>query len=228
MTVAPDAGAASPILIRDATPENAAGIAEIANAAILTTTAIWTEHPVTEAERAEWIAARRSAGLPVLVAVASPGTDDGDEAPDGLRVGPGGGVAADRVLGYASYGPFRPHDGYRLTAEHSVYVRDGLRGRGIGRALLREIIDRARRAGLHALVAGIDASNTGSIRLHERLGFVRSGELRQVGAKFGDWLDLSFLVLHLDDAARPAPRVRGIVGAAQHPSVQVPAEHTAE
>ena len=172
--------------IRDARAGDAAAIAEIANAAILGSTAIWSERPVTAEDRESWIAERTGAGFPVLVAV----------------------DAEDRVLGYASYGPFRPHDGYRLTVEHSVYVREGLRGGGIGRALLAAVIDRARTAGLHAMVAGIDAGNAGSIRLHERLGFERAGELRQVGAKFGEWLDLAFLVLRLDDAERPGARAQ--------------------
>ena len=76
-------------------------------------------------------------------------------------------------------------------------------GGGIGAALLTALIDRARALGKHVMVAGIAAENTGSIRLHERMGFRQTGHLPQVGAKFGRWLDLAFLQLVLDDRAAP-------------------------
>lgn len=77
------------------------------------------------------------------------------------------------------------------------------RGAGIGRDLMNALIDRAGAAGVHVMVAAIEAGNTGSIRLHETLGFTDAGTLTQVGTKFGRWLDLTFLQLILDD--RPAP-----------------------
>ncbi|MGO2824188.1 MAG: GNAT family N-acetyltransferase, partial [Brachybacterium alimentarium] len=139
------------------------------------TTAIWNDDTVDVRNRADWIAARQQADFPVLVAV--------DEA--------------GAVLGYASYGPWRPHDGYRHTVEHSVHVREGLRGRGIGTLLLQAVIDRARAQGRHVMIAGVDAGNEASLRMHERLGFERTGVLREVGTKFGRWLDLAFLQLVL-------------------------------
>src|SRR5690606_8706159 len=84
--------------------------------------------------------------------------------------------------------------------EHSLYVREGLRGRGTGSALLTALLERARAQGIHVMVAGIDAENDGSVRLHERFGFTRVGVLPQVGTKFGRWLDLAFLQLVLDQA----------------------------
>ena len=99
----------------------------------------------------------------------------------------------DKVLGYASFGDWRAWDGYRHTVEHSVYVRSDQRGAGIGKALMEALIGRARDIGKHVMVAGIEAGNTGSIRLHEKLGFEQAGLLRQVGTKFGRWLDLAFL-----------------------------------
>lgn len=107
------------------------------------------------------------------------------------------------VLGYAAYGEWRAFDGYRLSAEHSVYVRKDARGQGVGAALLRALIERARTAGLHVLVAAISGDNAGSIRLHERLGFVRVGRMPEVGVKFGRWLDLELLQLVLDGRRRP-------------------------
>lgn len=86
-----------------------------------------------------------------------------------------------------------------------MYVRDGERGRGIGRALLEELIARARTRGAHVMVAGVESGNAGSIALHERLGFVEVGRMPQVGAKFGRWLDLTFLQLVLDGRPAPAP-----------------------
>jgi phosphinothricin acetyltransferase len=162
--------------IIDATATHADGIAAIYNHAVEHTTAIWNEHLVDAADRADWLAARQADGFPVLVAL----DEDGS------------------VLGYASYGPWRPFDGYRHTVEHSVYVREGLRGRGTGSALLTALLERARAQGIHVMIAGIDAENEGSVRLHERFGFTRVGVLPQVGTKFGRWLDLAFLQLVLD------------------------------
>ncbi len=169
--------------LRDAEPRDGGAIAAIYNDAVAHTTAIWNDATVDAADRVAWMTARQSAGHPVIVAV------DAD----------------DEAIGYATYGPWRPHDGYRHTVEHSVYVRDDQRGRGLGRSLMEALIDRARTAGIHVLIAGVDAGNTGSIALHERLGFVQVGTASQVGTKFGRWLDLTFLQLTLD-AGEPTPR----------------------
>lgn len=173
------------MLIRDANPADIAGITDIYNDAVANTTAIWNEQMVDVANRQAWLADRGKAGYPVLVAV-----DD-----------------HHAVLGYASFGDWRAWDGYRHTAEHSVYVRADQRGLGIGEALLRELIHRAQQSGKHVLVAGIEANNTASIKLHQKLGFQQTGHLHQVGSKFGRWLDLVFLQRILDDhdAPRGAP-----------------------
>jgi len=81
--------------------------------------------------------------------------------------------------------------------EHSVHVRSDRRGQGIGRALVAELIGRARAANKHVMLAGIDADNTVSIGLHESLGFRQVGHFHEVGFKFGRWLDLVFLELAL-------------------------------
>jgi phosphinothricin acetyltransferase len=111
--------------------------------------------------------------------------------------------SAEGVLGYASFGDWRAWDGYRHTVEHSVYVRADQRGKGVGEALVRALIERARKIGKHVMVAGIEANNVGSVRLHEKLGFEQVGHLKQVGAKFGSWLDLLFLQLVLDRRTEP-------------------------
>lgn len=177
--------------ILDATAAHAPGITAIYNHAVQHTTAIWNERTVDVRDRRAWIADRHDHGFPVLVAV--------DRADGGT------GEGADDVLGYATYGPWRPHDGYRHTVEHSVYVREGLQGRGTGTALLGALVDRARAQGIHVMIAGVDASNEGSVRLHERLGFERTGVLREVGTKFGDWLDLAFLQLILEPPGADGP-----------------------
>ena len=103
------------------------------------------------------------------------------------------GTDADRVAGFATFGDFRAWPGYRYTVEHSVHVAEAHRGRGIGTALMRILLERGAACGKHVMVAGIDADNRGSIRMHERLGFVQTGHLEEVGWKFGRWLDLVFM-----------------------------------
>ncbi|MBB3950488.1 GNAT family N-acetyltransferase [Aureimonas jatrophae] len=161
--------------IRDATPADIPGITRIYNDAVLNTTAIWNEAEVDEANRMAWLGDRNKVGYPVLVAI------DGDGA----------------VAGYASFGDWRAWDGYRHTVEHSVYVRSDQRGKGVGAAMMSVLMERARGCGKHVMVAGIEAENVASIRLHERLGFEKTGHLKQVGTKFGRWLDLAFLQLTL-------------------------------
>ncbi|PWR24655.1 GNAT family N-acetyltransferase [Zavarzinia aquatilis] len=160
--------------IRDATEGDLPGILAIYNDAVANTTAIWNETLVDLDNRRAWLHARLAQGYPVLVAV-----DDG------------------AVLGYASFGDWRAFDGYRHTVEHSVYVGANTRGRGVGRALLTALIPRAAALGKHVLVAGIEAGNQPSIRLHEQLGFLRTGLMPEVGIKFGRWLDLQFMQLTL-------------------------------
>ncbi len=167
--------------IRDAGPADVDGITDIYNDAVVNTTAIWNETKVDAANRTAWHADRQHLGYPVLIAA----EEDG------------------QVLGYASFGDWRAFDGYRHTVEHSVYVRADQRGKGIGDALMRALIERAREIGKHVMVAGIEAQNAGSIHLHEKLGFEQVGNLKEVGTKFGAWLDLAFMQLTLD--ARKTP-----------------------
>ena len=162
--------------IRNAEDRDLEGITAIYNHAVEHTTAIWNDTRVDVENRRTWLADRRRAGYPVLVAV----NDQGD------------------VLGYASFGDWRAFEGYRHTVEHSVYVRADMRGGGIGKALMMALIGQAKAIGKHVMVAGIEAGNAGSIQLHEKLGFTQVGLLKEVGIKFGNWLDLAFLQLILD------------------------------
>ena len=168
------------LLIRDAMPADAGAIAAIYNDAVRHTTAILMEGEVDAANRAQWMEARQGIGYPVLVA-----------------------EAGGRVLGYAAFGDWRPFDGFRGTVENSVYVAPEARGQGVAQALLAALIPRARACGKHVIVAAITAENTASLRLHEKLGFVETARMPQVGQKFGRWLDLVFLQLQLDPAPTP-------------------------
>jgi len=170
-------------LIRDALETDLAGIREIYNDAVLSTTAIWNEQAVDLANRKAWFDLRQTQGYPILVAV----------------------DAADEVLGYSSFGDWRPFDGFRHTVEHSVYIRADQRGNGLGPLLMQALIERARTCDKHMMVAAIESGNTASIRLHERLGFATTGQMPQVGTKFGRWLDLTFMQLNLTPGA-PAPK----------------------
>ncbi|MCA1859544.1 N-acetyltransferase family protein [Janthinobacterium sp. HSC-3S05] len=167
--------------IRDAHAGDIEAITAIYNDAVSNTLAIWNERTVDAANRAAWLADRQRAGYPVLVAIDAEGT----------------------VAGYASFGDWRPFEGFRHTVEHSVYVRHDRRGAGVGKALMTELIARACGLGKHVMVAGIEAGNAGSIALHKQLGFEEVGLMRQVGTKFGAWLDLAFLQLQLDTRSDP-------------------------
>lgn len=174
---------ATPLRVRDAGEHDLAAITEIYNDAVLHSTAIWNETPVDLENRRAWMRDRARSGFPILIA----------ERGDG------------ETIAYASFGDWRPFSGYRQTVEHSIYVRTDVRRTGVGALLVGELIARARLLGKHAMIAGIDATNAGSIRLHEKFGFMRVGTFPEVGAKFGSWLDLTCMELRLDDAASPTP-----------------------
>ena len=167
--------------IRDATVADIPAILEIYNHAVLHTTAIWNEKTVDLANRMAWMAERQQMGYPILVAVDS----------------------EQRVLGYASFGDWRAFEGYRHTVEHSVYVHPQAQRGGVGKALMHELIGRAQPLHKHVMVAAIEAGNTASISLHRQLGFMQTGLMKEVGTKFGRWLDLVFMQLLLDTQEHP-------------------------
>lgn len=161
--------------------EHAAPILAILNEAIVNSTALYDYVPRPPEAMAAWFAAKRANRFPVVGAV----------------------DASGQLLGFASWGTFRAFPAYKYTVEHSVYVHHAHRGQGLGKGLILELVRRARAADLHALMGCIDAGNGGSIALHERLGFVHAGTFRQVGFKFGRWLDAAFYQLLLDTPAAP-------------------------
>ncbi|MCS6776806.1 MAG: N-acetyltransferase family protein [Chloroherpetonaceae bacterium] len=163
------------LTIRPATEADLPAILEIYNEAIVNSTATADEDPQNLEQRADWFRARQEAGYPVFVA-----------------------EGAGAVIGWSALSAFRPHSGYRFTAEVSVYIAAGHRGRGIGARLLAALIDAARSRGLHTLVSVIDGSNMASVRLHRRFGFQLAGNVRQAYHKFGRWHDAVYLQLLLD------------------------------
>lgn len=102
-------------------------------------------------------------------------------------------VATDAtgVLGYGYYAPFRERSAYRFTVEDSIYVREDVRGQGVGKMLVTHLIERATAAGLRQMIAVIgDSENVGSIGVHASLGFHMIGTMKSAGLKFGRWLDV--------------------------------------
>jgi L-amino acid N-acyltransferase YncA len=164
------------MLIRDAQTGDLDQILAIYNHVIATSTAVYAIQPTSLAERAEWFEQRRQRGFPVLVA-----------------------AEGDAVLGFSSFAEFRgAWSGYRYSVEHSVHVRADARGRSVGRQLVEALFPIAAAQGKHVMIGGVDAANEGSIRFHERLGFARVAHFKEVGHKFGRWLDLVFLQRFLD------------------------------
>jgi L-amino acid N-acyltransferase YncA len=171
--------------VRDATDDDLEATLVIYNQLVAETMVTWQDEPETLDERRAWVAARRARGFPVLVAV-----DEG----------------SGTVAGIGAYGDFRDSiskSGYRFTVEHSIHVREGWRSRGVGPLLLDALVERARAAGVHVMVAGIDGANEGSIRFHERHGFVETARMPEVGYKFGRWLDLVLLQRFIDPPGAP-------------------------
>lgn len=156
--------------IRDATEGDFAEITAIYNEILLNSTAIYRDESTTVEERIAWWQGRRRQSYPTLVAC-----DEGC------------------VVGFSSFGDFRAAPGYRYTVEHTVHVHDLWRGRGVGSGLVKALVPRAAAVGKHVMIGGIDAENAASLRFHERLGFERVARFKEVGFKFGRYLDLIFV-----------------------------------
>lgn len=160
------------IIIREAVREDIPQMLEIYNDVILNTTAVYNYDPHTLEMRTEWFETKQQQGFPVFIAEEN-----------------------NRVVGFSTIGPFRAWQAYKYTVENSVYVKADCRGKGIGKLLVPPLIDAAKKLGLHAIVAGIDATNDISIALHKQFGFVEVAHFKEVGYKFDRWLDLKFLEL---------------------------------
>jgi L-amino acid N-acyltransferase len=148
-------------------PEHAEGTRAIYNREILMGTATFEIAPRSAAEQLEWIA-EHSGAHPAVVGL----TDD------------------DEVVGFGSLSPYRPRAAYSTSVEDSVYVAPGFQGLGVGRAILEELLRLAEAHGFHAVIARIAGQNDASVALHAACGFEMIGTEREVGRKFGRWLDV--------------------------------------
>lgn len=168
--------------IRPAQASDLDAINDIYNYYVAGSPASYDLIPMTPGQRREWWHAH-AGHYPVLAAVA---VVDAAETP-----------INNAVVGWASLSQYRGRPGYRYTVENSVYLRPEFQRRGLGTRLLAELLAAGRAARFHTVLAFVEASQAGSLRLHERAGFRRVGTLEQVGRKFDRWLDTVVLQLHL-------------------------------
>ncbi len=162
-----------PLQIRDAAAADAGAINDIYNHYVTHSTSTYQLDPDDLDSRWRWLAGHGSRH-PVTVCEC-----DGE------------------ILGWASLSPFRPREAFALSVENSVYVRHDRQRRGVGRALMVDLIARARALGYHTIVAGVSADQEPSLIMHRELGFLEVARLREVGRKFDRWLDLTYLQLML-------------------------------
>ena len=160
--------------LRPATEADLVAINDIYNHYVLHSTCTYQEEPETLDARRQWFH-RHGEKHPVIVAEV-----------DG------------QLVGWGSLSAYHARSAYRRTVENSVYIHHQYHRRGIGSLLLQELINRARNLGHHAIIAGADTEQTASIALHRRFHFQEVGCMRQVGFKFGRWLDVIYLELILE------------------------------
>jgi len=162
------------MVIRPSIRADLESITQIYNDILLHSTAIYRDVPFTLADRTEWWESQRSRGYPVLVA-----------------------EVEGAIGGFATLSDFRTWPGYRFTVEGTIHLGKEARRKGTGTALLKELIASARSLGKHMLIAGVDSDNAASLQFLEKNGFVRAAHLREVGYKFGRFLDLVLLQYRL-------------------------------
>ena len=160
------------ITIRHATENDLPEILAIYNEVIMNTTAVYDYEPHTLEMRQQWFRTKQEQGFPIFVATEN-----------------------EKIVGLSSIGPFRAWAAYKFSVENSVYVASNSRGKGIGKLLLPPLIRAAQNLGLHTIIAGIDATNEASIKLHLHFGFEEVAHFKEVGFKFNRWLDLKFFQL---------------------------------
>jgi len=160
----------STISIRKATEADVPSILELVNYEILNTTVLYEYEPRSLEEQLQWFHQKMQDGWPIIVA-----------------------EHENAVVGFGTFGKFRERVAYRFSVEHSVYVAHQHHGKGIGRALLTELVVSATNGGYHTMIAGIDSSNAGSVEFHRKLGFTEIGTFSEVGYKFDRWLDVTFM-----------------------------------
>jgi len=163
------------IKIRPAVFTDLDTILEIINHQILNSTSIYDYEPRDFETHKLWFEDKMNHDLPVIVAENENGT-----------------------IGYATYGTFRHKIGYRFTVEHSVYVAEEFLGKGVGKLLLAELIQLAKKQKYHTMIGVIDSENKGSIAFHQKYGFETVGVIKESGYKFDRWLSSAFMQLILE------------------------------
>ncbi|NKC29527.1 GNAT family N-acetyltransferase [Falsiroseomonas selenitidurans] len=171
------------MLIRDATAADLPAITAIYAHHVQVGTGTFEEVPPDTAEMAARMARVQDAGWSWLVA-----------------------EQEGKVIGYAYFAQFRDRSAYRFCAENAIYVRDDVRGQGVGKALVEVLLQRATACGFRQMLAVIgDSENVGSIGLHVSLGFRQAGVLKAAGMKFGRWVDVVFMQRALGEGDRTTP-----------------------
>ncbi len=173
--------------IRTATLDDAEALRAIYNHYVVSSAATFDLEERTPADQLEWMA-DRSGAMAVLVAVEDSAVEE--RAADSS-------VGSETILGFASLSPYKARAAYRTTVENSVYLDPAAVGRGIGSALMNQLVDVARQHGFHAIIARVNASLEASVGLHKSVGFETVGIERQIGRKFGKWHDVHVLQLLL-------------------------------
>lgn len=163
----------TPCTIRPATEADLTTINDIYNHYVLHSTCTYQEEPETMENRRRWFS-RHGGNHPIIVAEV-----------DG------------RVVGWGSLSPYHVRSAYRYTVENSVYIHHEMHRRGIGAILLEELITRARKIGHRVIIAVIDGEQAASVTLHEKFHFEHVGHFKEVGLKFGRWLDVIYMELNL-------------------------------
>ncbi len=161
-------------IIRKATEKDLESILEIVNYNILNTTSIYDYEPRTLAQQKEIFDEKTKSGFPLIV----------------IQID-------NEIAGFGTYGTFRFKEGYKFTVEHSVYVSINHQGKGLGKLLLAELIEWAKKQKLHTMIAVIDAENQNSVEFHKQFGFETVGVIKESAFKFNKWLDTVFMQLIL-------------------------------
>jgi L-amino acid N-acyltransferase YncA len=175
--------------VRRATREDIPAILEIYADAVLHSTASAEYVPPSLASRYKWFDEHARDGFPIFVATHDLG----------------------KVVGWSSLSRHKERYGYRFSVESSIYIHPQWRGRGVGKLLMPPLIDAARAMGMHAIVAGITLDNQASLKLHEKFGFERVAQFREVLYKFDKWLDVVYVekLLGSNTYSSPAPEAGG-------------------
>jgi phosphinothricin acetyltransferase len=160
--------------LRLATAADVPAISAIYNYYVLNSTCTYDLEPEPLADREAWFARHSAEKYPVIVA-----DRDGE------------------IVGWGSISKFRDRAGYDPTVEASVYVAADFHRQGLGRAILEDLIERARAIGYHSVIGGTSAEQAASLALQDALGFERVAYLKEVGLKWGHWLDVVFTQLKL-------------------------------